>query len=135
MAWLYEKSATWRKIVAVTRQSPLAMSIFGVSCFAVPYGMAKLAMWGTNPENDAAKERLLRERSSLSHQVLAKANRERLAVLLGELQRKEGGDERYAAALDGRSLGTHSLGTSTGARSIQPTLAASRQEAPSKDAP
>ena len=32
-------------------------------------------------------------------QVLARANRERLGALLGEVQRREGGDERYAASL------------------------------------
>jgi len=31
--------------------------------------------------------------------VLARANRERLGALLGEVQRREGGDERYAASL------------------------------------
>lgn len=32
--------------------------------------------------------------------MIARANKERLGVLLGEIERKEGGDERYAAALE-----------------------------------
>lgn len=52
-------------------------------------------------------------------QVMAKANRERLAVLLGEIQERQPGDQRYAAALNGESYGTHSTGTTTGARTIQ----------------
>ncbi len=31
---------------------------------------------------------------------MARVNKERLAVLLGEIERKEGGDERYAASLE-----------------------------------
>ena len=34
-----------------------------------------------------------------SFQVLARAQKERLGALLGELERHEGGDERYAASL------------------------------------
>ena len=33
-------------------------------------------------------------------QVLAKAQRDRLGALLGEIERQEGGDERYAASLE-----------------------------------
>lgn len=36
----------------------------------------------------------------LRRQVMARANKERLAVLLAEIQRKEGGDERYKASLE-----------------------------------
>ena len=52
-------------------------------------------------------------------QVMARANRERLAVLLGEIKERQPGDQRYAAALNGESYGTHSTGTTTGARTIQ----------------
>ena len=42
-------------------------------------------------------------------------NKRRLGVLLGEVQRGEKGDERWQAALDGRTSGTTS-GTSKGVR-------------------
>ena len=51
-------------------------------------------------------------------QSLAKANRARLAVLLGEMQSSKSSEERYEAALRGESLGTHSRGTTVGAQSI-----------------
>lgn len=57
-------------------------------------------------------------------QVLAKAQRERLQVMLDEIKGRSGDSEaRYRAALDGRSLGTHSVGTSAGAVAIQPGVA------------
>ena len=36
----------------------------------------------------------------MGEQVMARANKERLAVLLGEIQRKEGGEDRYKASLE-----------------------------------
>jgi len=50
--------------------------------------------------------------------MLAKANKERLAQLLEEVQGRTD-NARYVAALDGQSLGTHSVGSTTGAVSIQ----------------
>lgn len=131
MSWIWEKSATWRRIVAVTKQSPLAMAGFTVVACAVPYYLGSLVMQGTNSEMrggvheqragepQTPLEEKLRKRMTADHKLMARVNKERLAVLLGEVQRKEGGDERYAASLDGRSLGTHSRGTTTGARGIQ----------------
>ena len=52
-------------------------------------------------------------------QSLAKANRQRLAVLLGEVQSGKHSEDRYEAALRGESLGTHSTGTTVGAQSIR----------------
>lgn len=97
----------------------------------MPYFLGDFIMQGTNSEmrgspgdQEAGEaqtplEEKLRKRMTTHHKMIARANKERLGVLLGEIERKEGGDERYAAALDGRSLGTHSLGTTTGARSIR----------------
>lgn len=119
MAWIFEKSPLWRSIVARTRESPVFYAGFGVACFAVPYALGKVVMWGTNPDVDPVREELLRRRQTVHNQVMAKANRERLAVLLGEIQERQPGDQRYAAALNGESYGTHSTGTTTGARTIQ----------------
>ena len=60
-------------------------------------------------------------------QSLAKANRARLAVLLGEVQNKEHSEDRWEAALRGESLGTHSRGTTVGAQSIGPAAAKVQQ--------
>lgn len=61
-------------------------------------------------------------------QVLAKAQRERLQVMLDEIKgRSSDSEERYRAALDGRSLGTHSVGTSVDAVAIKAGTAAAAE--------
>jgi len=105
------------------------MAGFTIFACATPYYLGQLVMQGTNKEMRSQKaegetaktplEEQLRKRMTSDHKMMARANRERLAVLLGEIERKEGGDQRYAASLDGRSLGTHSVGTTTGARTIK----------------
>ena len=67
MAWLFEKSATWRRIVSVTRSSPLAMAGFTATCFGAAYGLGKLTMAGTDRE--AALEEKLRARMTTDHKV------------------------------------------------------------------
>ncbi len=69
MASWYERSSTWRRIVAVTKQSPGAMAAFTVVCFGVPYVLGKGVMWLSNPREDSALERQLRERSTMDHKV------------------------------------------------------------------
>ena len=60
-------------------------------------------------------------------QSLAKANRARLAVLLGEMQSGKSSEDRYEAALRGESFGTHSRGTTVGAQSIRNPSESSRK--------
>ena len=63
-------------------------------------------------------------------QMLAKAQRERLQVMLDEIRGGGGAAEaRYKAALDGQSLGTHSSGSTSGAVSIKGAAAAGGQAA------
>ena len=69
MASWYERSSTWRRIVAVTKQSSGAMAAFTVVCFGVPYVLGKGVMWLSNPREDSALERQLRERSTMDHKV------------------------------------------------------------------
>lgn len=69
MLWIYEKSATWRRIVAVTKQSPAAMLAFTATMFVVPYGLGKVVMSGTNPQQESELERQLRQRATLEHKV------------------------------------------------------------------
>lgn len=117
--------------MATTKQSPAAMAAFTVAACGGSYFLGSFIMQGTNSEMRGSPgepaagtvqtplEEKLRKRMTTNHKMMARANKERLGVLLGEIERKEGGDERYAAALDGRSLGTHSHGTTTGARTIR----------------
>ena len=148
MSWIWEKSATWRWLVAVTKRSPAAMAAFTIGMCVVPYYAGQAVMSGTSmvTKQGTSLEQQLRARQTLEHkvrsiiapdvqcaddvtqglelgtlltqvqlsahvcsfivnvepalQVLAKANRERLRVLLGEAEK--GGlrdNERYAAAL------------------------------------
>ncbi len=69
MSWIWEKSATWRKLVAVTKQSPAAMATFTVAMFVVPYALGKVVMSGTNPQAESDLERQLRSRATLEHKV------------------------------------------------------------------
>jgi len=67
---------------------------------------------------DADLDEKLRKNSTLQSRILAKAQKERLQVLFDEI--KEGkGAARYQAALDGKSLGCHSHGTSVNAVPIK----------------
>ena len=73
MAWVFEKSPTWRRIVAKTRESPSFYAGFAAACFAVPYGLGKAVMWATNPEvarkRDMALQAELRGRQTYHHEV------------------------------------------------------------------
>ena len=45
MSWLYEKSGLWRRIVAVTKQSPLAMAGFTLAAGAGSWYAGKAIMY------------------------------------------------------------------------------------------
>merc|ERR1712032_1634416 len=57
--------------------------------------------------------------AGLHAQVLAKANKERLRVLLEEARDNKGDQTRYQAALNGESLGTHTTGTTVEAKAVK----------------
>lgn len=90
----------WRLIVAFTRKGPLYFAAFAAVAIGVPVYLGDKVMEGTN--GPAAEEKLkkaLKQHSSIDAQMLAKAQRERLQVLLDEV--KDGyGHERYKAALE-----------------------------------
>ena len=67
MAWIFQHSATWRRIVVTTRDSPVAMLGFTVTCFGVAYGLGKLTMAGTDRE--AKLEAKLRGSMTMDHKV------------------------------------------------------------------
>ncbi|KAK9821635.1 hypothetical protein WJX74_002484 [Apatococcus lobatus] len=125
MAWLYEKSAVWRGIVAVTAASPWAMAGFTGISLGAAYYMGKGFMWLTEKDPEKAKQQLAKHDDRMSSQMMRRVNRERLAVLLGEVEKGDKSSDRWAAALRGESLGTHSRGTTTGAQGVRP-----RDEAP-----
>uniref|UniRef100_A0A061S5U0 Uncharacterized protein n=1 Tax=Tetraselmis sp. GSL018 TaxID=582737 RepID=A0A061S5U0_9CHLO len=91
----------WYSIVYHTKHSRAFMATFSVACLGVPYGLYRLSTWATNPEVDALKVAELKRQynASLSQEMLAKANRDRLGQLLHEVQTR-GDDARYAAALE-----------------------------------
>lgn len=93
------------------------MAMFGTVCVGLPYVFGQVIMGSTNPEVlDREREKLLRGRASVDNQMMARVNRERLAVLLSEAERGDAGNKRYAAALRGESLGTLRPGTTAGTR-------------------
>jgi len=120
MSFIWEKSPAWRRMVVRTRESRLAMLGFTACCFGIPCVLGLLTMGFTNPTDSTAREKLLRQRSGLDGQVLARVNKERLGVLLAEVHDKRPGEERWREALDGRTLGTSS-GSSAGVhRGVEP---------------
>ena len=71
MAWIYEKSAAWRKMVKLSKQSSLYTAIFGVAFVGIPYGVGKLVMWGTNPETiSPERERQLKAQQTVDYKVM-----------------------------------------------------------------
>ena len=110
------RSTWWRAIVGASRQSPGTFAMFGAAVTALTVTLASAAQYGTNPSEKEAlftNESELLRRGGLDAKVLARANRERLRVLLEETHAKTGGDARYRVALNGESKGTHSTGTTT----------------------
>lgn len=128
MAYLYSTSKTWRRIVDAANRSKGTMLVFAAACVGVPYFLGDQVMQSTNQaaaRGETELEQKLRSRSGMHAQVLAKAQRERLQVMLDEIKgRSSDSEERYRAALDGRSLGTHSVGTSVDAVAIKAGTAA-----------
>ncbi|KAG7666571.1 hypothetical protein Ndes2526B_g04963 [Nannochloris sp. 'desiccata'] len=109
----------WRKLVAFTRRGPLYFAGFAAVAIGLPLYLGDQVMEGTNgPRAENKLEKELRGKASIDAQMLAQAQRERLQVMFDELKDGKGAD-RYKAALDGQSLGTHSSGSSLGAVSIK----------------
>lgn len=101
MAWLYHRSATWRRIVSFTAQSPWYMAGFTAAAVAIPYFMGDQIMSTTNgPSADGKLEQQLRGMGGVDAKILARAQRERLQVLLDEVKERRGGETRYQAALE-----------------------------------
>jgi hypothetical protein len=116
------RTKTWRIIVNLGKRSPAFMLAFGATCTAGAYFLASATQGGTNPSDKKAlliEEQKLRRNAGVDAQVLARANKERLRVLLEETRNKKFDNDRYRAALNGESLGTHSTGTTSKAKAIK----------------
>ncbi len=107
----------WRSIVNATRDRPFLMAAFIAAVGAASVGAGETAI-KTTSKGDATLEDRLRAKSTIESRMLARANKERLGVLFDEIKRGEGG-KRYAAALNGESLGCHTGSTGTGSRGSQ----------------
>eukprot|EP00898_Chlorokybus_atmophyticus_P001699 jgi/Chlat1/252/Chrsp1S08778 len=100
MAWLYEKSPAWRRLVAETKGRPWVLAGFTAACCGVAVALGAATMAATN--NTAKEERLRQElerKASSNSQLLSKVNNERLHEYLQEIHRKENNDDRYQAAI------------------------------------
>lgn len=112
MAFLYAKSATWRWIVARSKESPAFFTVFGVACVGLPWGVAVGVQSLTNPGGDlsqnadvAEKKRAeLLRRGRSDSLIVARINKERLGEFLAEIKRGDNTEDRYRAALDGKTL-------------------------------
>lgn len=69
MALLYEKSATWRRIVNFTKRSPLYMAAFAGLCIGGPWLLGSSIKDATNPQEEGDLERRLRAKSGVHHEV------------------------------------------------------------------
>ncbi|KAF5468803.1 hypothetical protein F2P56_012923 [Juglans regia] len=103
MSILWEKSETWRWLVRRTKESKPFFVTFATICGVVPGIIGYAVMQLTNSRNPELEARL-RNNPRPETVMMGKANRERLAEYLGELQRKEDTNDRYVAALRGETL-------------------------------
>lgn len=103
MAFMYEKSAAWRWIVRSCRDSKQFFYTFATVCGVIPGVIGYGVMQFTNTSSEKLQAEL-RKNASEDSLMMGKVNKERLAEFLGELQRKENTEDRYAAALRGETL-------------------------------
>lgn len=71
MAFLYQRSRTWRKIVDLTRRSPLYLALFAGACVGGPMLLGDQIMNKTNPRHETDLERQLRAKSGMHDQARA----------------------------------------------------------------
>jgi len=96
------RNKAWRIIVNASKRSPTFFVAFTGAVAAGSYYVASLTQGGTNPSDKKAlfiSDEKLKRNAGLHAQVLAKANKERLRVLLEEARDNKGDNTRYKAAL------------------------------------
>jgi len=72
-------------------------------CFMSSWALGEAVMRTTNLSQTELDEEL-RKRGRSDSMIVGRVNKERLGQLLGEIQRKENTEDRYAAALRGETL-------------------------------
>jgi hypothetical protein len=133
MALLWEKSRTWRKIVALSKASPTFFAGFTVASLGAAGALAYAIQKATDRNTDEFREELMK-RSRKDAVMVNAANKERLGQLLKEIQQKDDFEDRYKAALNGETLtGTPDArvrgGSGTSATAEWVALAAEAQKA------
>ena len=112
MSWIWEKSPLWRKIVRGTRTNRVAMGAFSLTTmFALPVAAGVAVMRWTTPDVSDDDTVALRKRVSMDARRLQANNNDDLNDMLDEVRRGVKNEERWRAALDGR---TTSARTSSG---------------------
>ncbi|KAG9143893.1 hypothetical protein Leryth_016089 [Lithospermum erythrorhizon] len=103
MSDVLKRSSSWMWVVRKSRESKAFFVTFATICGVIPgiigYGVMHLTS-RTNPQLEAK----LRLNARPDTQMMGRANKERLAEYLGELQRKEDTNDRYVAALRGETF-------------------------------
>ncbi|KAG0576585.1 hypothetical protein KC19_5G091700 [Ceratodon purpureus] len=103
MSWLWEKSGTWRWVVMNSRYNKGFFLAFTSICLMGSWALGEAVMRTTNLTQTQLDEEL-RKKGRTDSMMVGKVNKERLGQLLGEIQRKENTEDRYAAALRGETL-------------------------------
>lgn len=103
MAALFDKSRTWRRIVALGKASPAFFWGFTATTVGAAGLLAYLTQKATTRNTDEFREELLK-RSRKDAVLVNSANKERLGQLLKEIQQKDDFEDRYKAALNGETL-------------------------------
>ncbi|GLJ06934.1 hypothetical protein SUGI_0053150 [Cryptomeria japonica] len=95
MAFMYEKSATWRWIVRSCRDSKQFFYTFSLICGVIPGAIGYGVMQFTNASSEKLEAQLTK-RASEQSRMMGEVNKDRLAEFLGELQRKENTEDRIS---------------------------------------
>ncbi|GAQ81340.1 hypothetical protein KFL_000780020 [Klebsormidium nitens] len=103
MAALFDKSRTWRRIVALGKASPAFFWGFTATTVGAAGLLAYLTQKATTRNTDEFREELLK-RGRKDAVLVNSANKERLGQLLKEIQQKDDFEDRYKAALNGETL-------------------------------
>lgn len=130
MAFLYEKSRTWRLIVANSKASPAFFAAFSALCVGVPIVVGAAVMNATNPGGDRAARRsdqfAARARNQSTAAVIGEVNKRRLEQLLKEVHEGADTEDRYRAALKGETMtgtpGARTRGVAAGTSVRAPPL-------------
>ncbi|KAJ7515716.1 hypothetical protein O6H91_22G024700 [Diphasiastrum complanatum] len=107
MSFTYEKSKTWRWIVASSRASTRFFAAFAGLCVVMPWATGHAIKWATDRNTENLQRDLLRSGRGHGREnsvAITRVNKERLEPLLREIERKDSIEDRYAATFRGETL-------------------------------